>query len=103
LNTSHESEKSGFETYTDLCSSSELLLKCPKLKLQGLMTMGTLRTENFEAEAARCFKELVLEKVKLENEFGIKLQTSMGMSQDFQIAVKEESDWVRLGTMMFIL
>ncbi len=101
FNTSHEAEKSGFETYTELESSAELLLKCNKLKLKGLMTMGTLRTENFEAEAGRCFQDLQVEKEKLQNELNIKLETSMGMSQDYKIAVREKSDWVRLGTMMF--
>ena len=101
FNTSHEAEKSGYETYTDLEASAELLLKCSKLKLKGLMTMGTLRTENFEAEAGRCFQDLQVEREKLQNELNLKLETSMGMSQDYKIAVREKSDWVRLGTMMF--
>jgi pyridoxal phosphate enzyme (YggS family) len=101
FNTSHEDEKSGFETYTDLLASAELLVKAKNLKLAGLMTMGTLRTEDFEAEAGRCFQDLNVEKVKLETELGLKLLTSMGMSQDYKIAVREKSDWVRLGTMMF--
>ena len=101
FNTSHEAEKSGYETYTDLEASAELLLKCSKLKLKGLMTMGTLRTENFEAEAGRCFQDLQVEKEKLQNELNVRLETSMGMSQDYKIAVREKSDWVRLGTMMF--
>lgn len=101
FNTSHEAEKSGFETYTDLLASAELLVKAKHLKLAGLMTMGTLRTQDFEAEAGRCFQDLNVEKVKLETELGLKLQTSMGMSQDYKIAIREKSDWVRLGTMMF--
>lgn len=101
FNTSHEAEKSGFEIYTDLLSCAELLVKCSKLKLAGLMTMGTLRTENFEAEAGRCFQDLNVEKIKLETELGLKLKTSMGMSQDYKIAVREKSDMVRIGTMMF--
>jgi pyridoxal phosphate enzyme (YggS family) len=102
FNTSREEEKSGFETYTDLRSSAELILKTSKLKLSGLMTMGTLRTENFEAEARRCFQELVVEKEKLQSEFNMVLKTSMGMSQDYKIALEEKSDWIRLGTMMFV-
>ncbi len=101
LNTSHEQEKSGFETYHDLEAAAELLLAAKKLRLRGLMTMGTLRTENFEAEAGRCFQELQVEKEKLQAELDLKLETSMGMSQDYKIAVREKSDWVRLGTMMF--
>lgn len=101
LNTSHEAEKSGFETYTDLLASAELLMKSKRLKLGGLMTMGTLRTTDFEAEAGRCFQELQVEKEKLQNDLGVRLEVSMGMSQDYQIAVRENSNWVRLGTMMF--
>ena len=66
------------------------------------MTMGTLRTENFEAEAGRCFQDLIVEKKKLEAELDIVLKTSMGMSQDYKIALREGSDWIRLGTMMFV-
>ncbi len=101
FNTSKEDAKSGFEAYTDLCSAAELALKSSKIKLAGLMTMGTVRTDAFEAEARRCFEELLVEKEKLESDLGIKLLTSMGMSQDYQIAIEEGSNWIRLGTMMF--
>jgi pyridoxal phosphate enzyme (YggS family) len=101
FNTSHEAEKSGFETYTDLRSAAEMALNAKKLKLAGVMTMGTLRTEDFEKEAGRCFQDLRVEKEKLEAEFNVKLETSMGMSQDYKIALREGSNWVRLGTMMF--
>lgn len=102
FNTSKEEEKSGFEIYTDLMASAELLTKCKKLKLTGLMTMGTLRTENFERDAGQCFQILQVEKEKLQSELNIKLKTSMGMSQDYKIAIREKSDMVRLGTMMFV-
>lgn len=101
FNTSKEQEKSGFETYTELLTSAELIKSSKKLKLAGLMTMGSIRTENFEAEAGRCFQELQVEKEKLQSDLNIKLETSMGMSQDYEIAVREKSDWIRLGTMMF--
>ncbi len=100
-NTSHEQEKSGFETYNELKSAAECALRARNLKLVGVMTMGTLRTENFEAEAGRCFQDLMVEKNKLEAELNLKLKTSMGMSQDYLIAVREGTDCVRLGTMMF--
>ncbi len=100
-NTSKEDEKSGFETYTELLSAAECALRARNLKLAGVMTMGTIRTENFERDAGNCFQELQVEKAKLEAELNLKLKTSMGMSQDFEIAVREGSDCVRLGTMMF--
>jgi pyridoxal phosphate enzyme (YggS family) len=101
MNTSQEEEKSGFETYTDLRTAAEKILASKKLKLKGLMTMGTIRTDHFEAEARRCFELLNVEKEKLEAEFGVKLETSMGMSQDYKIALEAKSNWIRLGTMMF--
>lgn len=101
VNTSHEAEKSGFETYTELKSAAESAVTSEKLRFVGLMTMGTIRTEAFEAEARRCFEELNVEKNKLESELNLTLQTSMGMSQDYEFALQEKSNWIRLGTMMF--
>ena len=63
--------------------------------------MGTLRTEDFQTEARRCFHELNELKAKLSQDLGMPLETSMGMSQDYQIALEEKSHWIRLGTMMF--
>ena len=100
-NTSKEEEKSGFENYEDLKAAAQLISATSKIKFQGLMTMGTLRTEDFSAEARRCFKELIDLKQKLSSELHLTLETSMGMSQDYQIALEEQSDWIRLGTMMF--
>jgi len=65
------------------------------------MTMGTIRTDNFERDAGRCFQDLNVEKEKLQSELGVKLKTSMGMSQDWKIALRENSNWIRLGTSMF--
>jgi PLP dependent protein len=101
VNTSGELEKSGFETYSDLAMAAQLLQGNAGLKLTGLMTMGTIRTENFEAEARRCFEELKALKQKLEAELKLPLKLSMGMSQDYHWALQEDSDWIRLGTVMF--
>lgn len=102
FNTSREDEKSGFVTYTELLETAELFNNTKKLKLTGLMTMGKLRSENFEADARRCFEELQVEKEKLQSDLGFKLKTSMGMSQDYKLAILEKSNWVRLGTTMFV-
>lgn len=101
FNTSKEVEKSGLEDEASLRAAAEMLLHSQKLNLRGLMTMGTLRTENFEAEAARCFRELQKVKENLQVDLHRELKTSMGMSQDYKIALAEKSDWIRLGTMMF--
>lgn len=101
FNTSHEAEKSGFESTEELLKAAFQLQAANHLRPAGLMTMGTLRTENFEAEAERCFRELNELKRALEQELATKLETSMGMSQDYKIALRQHSDWIRLGTVMF--
>ena len=65
------------------------------------MTMGTIRTENLETEARRCFHELHDLKDRLSKDLALPLQTSMGMSNDYQIALEEKSHWIRIGTMLF--
>ena len=101
FNTSKEEEKSGFEEYENLLKAAKSIPANSRIRLQGLMTMGTLRTENFEREAHRCFSELNDLKKRLEQDTGLKLETSMGMSQDYQIAVETQSNWIRIGTLMF--
>lgn len=105
VNTSHEVEKSGFESSEELSKGIELLLSMnsSKLKLFGLMAMGTIRTTNFEAEALRCFKDLGLIAQRMQKLHGLKnpLKLSMGMSQDYKIAITEGSDYVRIGSAIF--
>ncbi len=102
FNTSKEEEKAGLEDYASLKEAALLIPANSRIKLFGLMTMGTLRTENFEGEAKRCFQELHQLKLQLEQEVKIPLTTSMGMSQDYHIALEENSNWIRIGTMLFI-
>lgn len=105
INTSHETEKSGFETAEELNSAIELLTSraSSKLKLYGLMTMGTIRTSEFEVEAMRCFRDLNSIARNLENTYSLKekLKLSMGMSQDYKIAILEGSDFIRVGSAIF--
>jgi len=105
VNTSHEDEKSGFESSDELAMAIQLLQgRGPsKLKFYGLMTMGTIRTEHFETEAARCFKDLATIARSVEDKFQLKtkLKLSMGMSQDYKIALSEGSDYIRVGSAIF--
>ena len=103
VNTSQEDSKSGFETMDDLEKAIEVLLHTHSpFKLKGLMTMGTVKTENFAEEAKRCFTELVKIKNYIQNKFTlIDLKLSMGMSQDYQIAKELGADYVRIGSLIF--
>lgn len=101
FNTSKEDEKSGFEEVSELEEAVERLLKAKQLKLAGLMTMGALRVEDQLTSARLCFEELKSLRDILNKKYHLKLQLSMGMSQDYQVALSCGSNWLRLGTMMF--
>jgi pyridoxal phosphate enzyme (YggS family) len=105
VNTSHETEKSGFETAEELNRAIDLLMSRTnsKLKFYGLMTMGTIRTTEFEVEALRCFRDLNLIALNIEKTHALKekLKLSMGMSQDYKLAIDAGSDFVRIGSAIF--
>lgn len=104
LNTSKEEEKSGFDTVEEMAEAIEFLLTKKKSNLicRGLMTMGSIREENFEEAAKKSFHELREARDYLGKKFNLKdLKLSMGMSQDYKIALKEGADYVRVGSLIF--
>ena len=103
VNTSLEAEKSGFMTMQELEEAViDLSGENSNLKLYGLMTMGTYRTEDFLGEAKRCFNELKNIKETLEKKYQLgDLKLSMGMSQDYQIALENGADYIRIGSNIF--
>lgn len=100
VNTSGEDEKSGFES-TQQIQEAMAYLKRQNLQAQGLMTMGTIRTEDVAGEARRCFKNLIEIRDSLQLQQESRLQLSMGMSGDYLIARDMGSDWVRVGSKIF--
>ncbi|MBL6990173.1 MAG: YggS family pyridoxal phosphate-dependent enzyme [Bacteriovoracaceae bacterium] len=104
VNTSSEVEKSGFDSLEELKQAIQFVIdqKASKFNLCGLMTIGKIRTNDFEKDARSCFDSLRELKVRLENNFpGLSLKLSMGMSQDYKLAVECGSDCVRIGSLLF--
>ncbi len=104
MNTSLEEEKSGFETVAELCAAVDVLFKKKKtdLKFKGLMTMGPIRTENFEEDAKKSFEKLAAARDEIAQKFNLTdLKLSMGMSQDYKIALAAGADYVRIGSLIF--
>ena len=102
VNTSHEEEKSGFEDYGEVFKTAKSLLELRNVRFQGLMTMGTIRTDAPVQEAHRCFKDLQEMAAKLQKSLDVKkVELSMGMSGDYQVALQHGTDWVRVGSKIF--
>jgi pyridoxal phosphate enzyme (YggS family) len=99
VNAAGEGSKFGFASDA-LGEQMEALLALPRLSIEGLMCIPPLAVES---EDSRKFFVRVRElRDSLEKEFSLKLpQLSMGMTQDFPIAIEEGATLVRVGTAIF--
>ncbi len=99
INTSGEPQKHGFQpTITDdLISCFNLI----NLNIVGLMTVGP-NTDNEELKRGS-FVLLRNLKSRINSELGFKAikELSMGMTNDYELAIKEGSTMVRVGTGLF--
>jgi pyridoxal phosphate enzyme (YggS family) len=78
----------------------ERALSCANLQIDGLMTIAPLSDD--PAVARQTFARLRSCRDSLEQQFGCRLpELSMGMSDDFEIAVREGSTLLRLGSVLF--
>ena len=99
VNVAGEGSKCGFSP-EKLRDQMEELLALPRLSILGLMTIPPLAEE---AEASRkYFVQLRELRDRLQTEFRVDLaQLSMGMTQDFPVAIEEGATLVRVGTAIF--
>ncbi|KAJ5996466.1 hypothetical protein N7499_007216 [Penicillium canescens] len=108
VNTSGEENKAGIEPAAAAGLCSFIREKCPRLKLQGVMTIGAIArsrdtTAENENEDFVCLRET---RDRIVRELGLtgaeaELELSMGMSSDFEGAIALGSDQVRVGTTIF--
>ena len=99
VNVAGEGSKFGFAP-NKLREQMEEVLELPRLSIEGLMCIPPVADE---AEASRqYFVALRKFRDSLENEFNLKLpHLSMGMTNDFPIAIQEGATLVRVGTAIF--
>lgn len=109
VNTSGEESKSGVDpSSTELLDLCKHISKdaCPHLTLQGLMTIGAIarsqattpETENEDFETLRRVRDKLAGELDMKPE---QLELSMGMSEDFEAAIKQGSNEVRVGSTIF--
>jgi pyridoxal phosphate enzyme (YggS family) len=99
---SQEASKSGVEP--ESVGAAELLERLPELEnlqLRGLMTIAPLDVS--EAETRVCFRELSRLRERWAAAYPrLSLETlSMGMSEDFALAIEEGATRIRVGTALF--
>ncbi|HYR22702.1 MAG TPA: YggS family pyridoxal phosphate-dependent enzyme [Chthoniobacterales bacterium] len=99
VNVAGEGSKFGFQP-DKLRAEMESLLAFSRLSILGLMTIPPVAEE---AEASRKFFVQLREvRDRLQTEFHVDLaQLSMGMTQDYAVAVEEGATLVRVGTAIF--
>jgi pyridoxal phosphate enzyme (YggS family) len=89
-----EESKSGLDP-SELPTLLEALAGLPHLRFAGLMAMAPLAPER---EVAR---EVFRELTRQARAIGSSCRTSMGMSADFELAIAEGADVVRVGSALF--
>jgi pyridoxal phosphate enzyme (YggS family) len=99
VNASGEESKGGFEP-GGLADAVGRIAALPGMRVEGLMTMAPFTDDERVVRAAfRLTRELLDDAARQVP--GIGRQLSMGMSNDFEIAVEEGSTLVRVGSVLF--
>lgn len=101
VNTSGEGSKFGLplEGALTMCS---LVAGLPNLRIRGLMTVGPLASDVGSVGAAFTKLRSLKEKIEAARIESVSMEhLSMGMTDDFEIAITEGSTMVRLGRVLF--
>ena len=99
VNTSGEACKTGSPP-GDFPALLDFVLECRHLRLDGLMTMGPLTGDEAPIRSSFTMLRAFAEDARLRS--GLPLPVlSMGMSDDFELAIAEGSTMVRIGTSLF--
>jgi pyridoxal phosphate enzyme (YggS family) len=99
VKTSEEESKAGIDEQNEILKLAEFCSEKPNLKLIGLMTMAPFTDD--KKKIRKSFSDLRKLKDKLNNQgFDLK-ELSMGMTNDFEIAIEEGSTMLRIGSAIF--
>jgi len=99
VNTSGEETKFGFDDYSSFVDTAAEISRLPFLNLRGLMTMAPFT--NSESVVRGCFSKCRRWSEDITGMIEGEVVLSMGMSADFQWAVAESSNLLRIGSAIF--
>ena len=98
VNVSGEPSKQGL-SLQDVTSFIEELVKFPKIQVVGLMTMAPLTEDKTQLRSIfRKLKECQKAIVRMDWPHAPCHELSMGMSNDFELAIEEGATFIRVGT-----
>ena len=100
VNNANEEQKFGFSKQ-EIFEVFPLIKELKSINVVGLMNMAPLGAQEYELD--KLFGEVFEIKTQLEQKFDCNLkELSMGMSQDYKIAVKHGATMLRIGRKLFI-
>ncbi|MDE0481741.1 MAG: YggS family pyridoxal phosphate-dependent enzyme [Candidatus Poribacteria bacterium] len=101
INTTGEESKFGLDS-EDVFDFMEKSLSYSSVRIVGLMTMGVLSPSPETNRPAFALLRTLSDRIKTEKYPGITMQyLSMGMTDDFEVAIEEGANLVRIGRAIF--
>lgn len=101
LKTSEEESKGGFSSEDEYFESLGEIMSMKNIEVQGLMTIAPFVEDDEVVRSAFKKCRLVFEKTKILYPHKKLSVLSMGMSNDFPIAIEEGSTLIRVGSLIF--
>lgn len=95
VNSAYEESKSGFTPEEFLERYAQIAIECPNLHLQGVMSIGAHTDDRNVVKKSFETTRALFEKLPNAT------TCSMGMSNDFELAIECGSNLVRLGSILF--
>jgi pyridoxal phosphate enzyme (YggS family) len=87
---------------SDLLADLSVLNQCVNLQIKGLMTIPPLGLDESQTLAVFQKTRELADQIKQQNYPNISMQhLSMGMSQDYHLAIQAGATYIRLGTILF--
>ncbi|MDX9924717.1 MAG: YggS family pyridoxal phosphate-dependent enzyme [Ignavibacteriaceae bacterium] len=99
IKTSSEESKFGIQNENDFFELINKVRELANIKAAGLMTMAPYTDD--EKVIRECFKKLRLLREKAREKGYELTELSMGMTNDYEIAIEEGATMIRIGTALF--
>lgn len=99
VNVSGEASKHGWEPEAIEAEADRLATQVRHVSVVGLMGMAALQGTPPARDSFRTLREL-RDRLRARTGLGLE-ELSMGMSEDFEVAIEEGATWVRVGSSLF--